>query len=227
MCNHLCNGPRVGPTVVVDAVVDRLALSLPLHVPFHVSDFFKTHSRLNLAGQESSLPKNKMIFGRIRSSWRNQIALFGKLSLADLQVLRIQAFFTGLGVSKLSCESNDKIRDVLASILWTAREKYRLMSHDPMEHIQPLRPESLWRRYGKPAVGKSRISKRVGWHTFRHSFKTLLKDKRRRYQSGPRTSSSRKYPRHDGCVCSGHDPAKRAAQSKLVRMVLIRRFVNC
>ena len=29
---------------------------------------------------------------------------------------------------------------MLASILWTAREKYHLMSDDPMEHIQLPRP---------------------------------------------------------------------------------------
>ena len=68
------------------------------------------------------------------------IPAFGKLSLADLQVSRVQAVFTGLGSSKLVYESIDKIRDVLASILWTAREKYRLMSDDPMEHIQLPRP---------------------------------------------------------------------------------------
>ena len=34
----------------------------------------------------------------------------------------------------------------------------------------------LWRRYGKPAVHKAGISKRVGWHTFRHSYTTLLKN---------------------------------------------------
>jgi len=44
-------------------------------------------------------------------------------------------FFTAFRDSELSHESVDKIRDVLASILWTAREKYHLMSDDPMEHI--------------------------------------------------------------------------------------------
>jgi integrase len=44
------------------------------------------------------------------------------------------------------------------------------------EGRQPLWPESLWRQYGKPAVQKAGISKRVGWHTFRHSYKTLLKN---------------------------------------------------
>jgi len=45
-----------------------------------------------------------------------------------------------------------------------------------MKGRKPLWPESLWRRYGKPAVRKAGISKRVGWHTFGHSYATLLKD---------------------------------------------------
>jgi integrase len=60
---------------------------------------------------------------------------FGKLSLADITVGKVQTFFTAFRDSKLSHESIDKIRDVLASILWKARRKYRLMTHDPMEFI--------------------------------------------------------------------------------------------
>lgn len=63
------------------------------------------------------------------------IPAFGKLSLGDLTVGKIQAFFTAFRHSNLSHESIDKIRDVLASILWNAREKYHLISNDPMEHI--------------------------------------------------------------------------------------------
>jgi integrase len=63
------------------------------------------------------------------------IPAFGKLSLGDLTVGKIQTFFTAFRDSELSHESVDKIRDVLASILWTAREKYHLISDDPMEHI--------------------------------------------------------------------------------------------
>ena len=39
----------------------------------------------------------------------------------------------------------------------------------------PWWPETLWRRYGKPAVESAKISKRVGFHTFRHyaEFRTM------------------------------------------------------
>lgn len=63
------------------------------------------------------------------------IPAFCKLSLGDLTVGKIQTFFTAFRDSELSHESVDKIRDVLASILWKAREKYHLISENPMEHI--------------------------------------------------------------------------------------------
>ena len=66
---------------------------------------------------------------------KNLMPAFGKLSLGELTVGKIQAFFSAFRHSKLSYESIDKIRDVLVSILWNAREKYKLISEDPMEHI--------------------------------------------------------------------------------------------
>ncbi|HEX4606344.1 MAG TPA: site-specific integrase [Candidatus Angelobacter sp.] len=39
---------------------------------------------------------------------------------------------------------------------------------------QPYWPGALWRCYGKPALKRSGISKQVSYHTFRHTFGTLL-----------------------------------------------------
>jgi len=78
----------------------------------------------------------------------------------------------------------------------------------------------LWRRYGKPAVHKAGISKRVGWHTFRHSYTTLLKN------NGEDIKVVQELLRHANArvtmdvYAQAMMPAKRAAQSKLVRMVL-------
>lgn len=74
------------------------------------------------------------------------IPAFGELSLGDLTVGKIQAFFTAFRHSDLSHESIDKIRDVLASILWKAREKYRLISDDPMQHITLPRAKNKGRK---------------------------------------------------------------------------------
>jgi integrase len=43
-----------------------------------------------------------------------------------------------------------------------------------MNGKEPLWPDSLWRKYGKPAVTEAKITKRVGFHTFRHTYTTLL-----------------------------------------------------
>ena len=43
-----------------------------------------------------------------------------------------------------------------------------------MKGKQPLWPETLWRRYGRPAVKAAGIDKRVGFHTLRHTYTTLL-----------------------------------------------------
>src|SRR6266481_8007004 len=43
-----------------------------------------------------------------------------------------------------------------------------------MKGKQPLWPDTMWRRYGKPAVKAAEITKRVAFHTFRHTYTTLL-----------------------------------------------------
>jgi len=43
-----------------------------------------------------------------------------------------------------------------------------------MKGKQPWWPDTMWRRYGKPAVTAANITKRVGFHTFRHTYTTLL-----------------------------------------------------
>lgn len=40
---------------------------------------------------------------------------------------------------------------------------------------QPFWPENLLRRHIRPAAKRVGIGKRIGWHTFRHSYATLLK----------------------------------------------------
>jgi integrase len=40
---------------------------------------------------------------------------------------------------------------------------------------EPYWPDSALQAFVKPAVVRASITKRVGWHTFRHSYSTLLR----------------------------------------------------
>jgi integrase len=63
------------------------------------------------------------------------IPAFGSLCLRDLTTMAIQEYFSGMAGSKLSHESIDKIRDVLSSILGSAK-KYGLLVTNPVEGIE-------------------------------------------------------------------------------------------
>ena len=44
-----------------------------------------------------------------------------------------------------------------------------------MHGKQPLWLSTIMRRYIQPAARRSGIKKKIGWHTFRHTFSTLVK----------------------------------------------------
>ena len=49
------------------------------------------------------------------------------------------------------------------------------MFASPHTHgLRPFWPDSTLAKVIRPAAGKAGIRKRIGWHTFRHSFSTLL-----------------------------------------------------
>jgi hypothetical protein len=68
---------------------------------------------------------------------------FGALCLRDISVLTVDRYVSGLGKTKLSHESIDKVRDVLASIMDSA-VRYELLVKNPVAGI----------RLPKPRVGK-------------------------------------------------------------------------
>jgi integrase len=89
-----------------------------------------------------------------------------------------------------------------------------------MNGKQPLWPETMWRRYGKPAVKKAEIAKRVGFHTFGHTYTTLLTQNNedvKVVQELLRPANSR--IKLDLYAQAGM-PEKREAQRKVVEMVL-------
>ena len=46
---------------------------------------------------------------------------------------------------------------------------------DLKEGTQPLRPEMILRRHIRPALERLHVTKRIGWHSFRHGLATLLR----------------------------------------------------
>jgi integrase len=79
--------------------------------------------------------------------------------------------------SRKSLPLTTELALVLAN--WRAKCTYN-QSHDwvfaslDKKGTQPLWPENILRRHVRPAVERAGITKQVGFHTFRHSFATIL-----------------------------------------------------
>lgn len=85
---------------------------------------------------------------------------------------------------------------------------------------QPYWPGTLWEYYGKPALQRAAITKQVAFHTFRHTFGTLLN------ANGENPKVVQELLRHASLKITTDvymhaiSLQKREAQSKLVQMVL-------
>jgi integrase len=88
---------------------------------------------------------------------------------------------------------------------------------------QPYWPGSLFRAHLKPALEAAGIPGNVGWHTLRHTFGTLMK------ANGEDIKTIQELLRHSNYKVTADTytqavtPTKRAAQTKLVKMILLPR----
>lgn len=84
---------------------------------------------------------------------------------------------------------------------------------------QPYSPDSLLKRCIRPAAVRAKITKRIGWHTFRRTFSTLLK------ANGEDVKVVQELLRHATVkvtlevYAQAVTPAKRQAQSKVVGLL--------
>jgi integrase len=84
----------------------------------------------------------------------------------------------------------------------------------------PLRPSTVLTNYIKPAAAKAEISGKVGWHTFRHTYSSTLR------QLGVDLKVQQELLRHAdirttmNVYTQAVSEQKRAAHSKVVQMVL-------
>jgi len=85
-----------------------------------------------------------------------------------------------------------------------------------MKGRQPYWPGTFWRYYGKPALQRAKVTKQVSYHTFRHTFETLLNANGERESQGRTgTAAPRESESHDRRLHAGSrsPEARRAEQS--------------
>jgi integrase len=86
----------------------------------------------------------------------------------------------------------------------------------------PYWPASILSSVIRPALARSGIQKRVGWHTFRHSFSTIL------IGNGENVKVVQEPMRHSNCRCTleiysqTRIQAKRDAQHRVIQMIVPR-----
>jgi integrase len=145
-------------------------------------------------------------------------------------VLHVRRSVVGMveGVPKTEASQKDVPLDKqLAESLsqWKQRSPYTapgdwVFASPHKKGRQPYWPGTLWRYYGKPAVKRAAVNKHVSYHTFRHTFGTLLN------ANGENPKVVQELLRHASMKVTTDvymqavSPQKREAQSKLVRMVL-------
>jgi integrase len=89
-----------------------------------------------------------------------------------------------------------------------------------MRGEQPYWPEPLMKRHIRPAALKAGITKRISWHTFRHSYSSLLR------ANGEDVKVVQELLRHANSritmdiYTQAMSPAKRQAQTKVIEMIV-------
>jgi integrase len=117
---------------------------------------------------------------------------------------------------------DEMIADLLA---WRRQTKYAkdndwVFASSRMKGTQPLWPEGVMKNHIRPAAERTGITKHVTWHTFRHTFSTLL------MENDEDVKTVQSLMRHAnagitmGIYTHAVDRKKRSAQSKVVKMVL-------
>jgi integrase len=95
-----------------------------------------------------------------------------------------------------------------------------VFASETMKGKQPYWPDNLMKRHIRPVARANGINKNIGWHTFRHSFGTLLK------ANGGDVKTVQELLRHANSritldvYTQALSTNKRAAQSKVVKMMV-------
>jgi site-specific recombinase XerD len=98
-----------------------------------------------------------------------------------------------------------------------ASDDHYVFASETMRGKQPYWPDNLMKRHIQPVAKAIGIHKKIGWHTFRHSFGTLLK------ANGEDVKTVQELLRHANSritldvYTQAVNSNKRAAQSKVVK----------
>jgi integrase len=132
-------------------------------------------------------------------------------------------------VGEMKTEASQKpvpMAGALANALleWSGQTPYRqpedwVFASPKMNGKQPYWPETMLKCYVQPIAKQLGITKKIGWHTFRRSFATLLTG------SNENTKTTQELMRHANAgitmnlYAQALTPAKRAAHLKVVEMI--------
>jgi hypothetical protein len=103
--------------------------------------------------------------------------------------------------------------------IYSSNDDY-VFASETMRGKQPYWPDNLMKRHIRPVAKANGIHKKIGWHTFRHSFGTLLK------ANGEDVKTVQELLRHANSritldvYTQAVNSNKRAAQSKVVKMMV-------
>jgi site-specific recombinase XerD len=119
------------------------------------------------------------------------------------------------------------LEERVAADLWMWKETSQYRQADDWvfasPHAQgkyPFWPDAVLQKVIRPAALRAGIKKRIGWHTFRHTFSTLL------IANGENVKVVQELMRHASSRCTlevysqAQIKAKRLAQQRLVQMIL-------
>ena len=125
--------------------------------------------------------------------------------------------------SRKPVSMEDELARLLAS--WKKQADYNgpgdwVFASPHAKGVKPYWPDMVLKRTIRPAAGRAGITKRIGFHTFRHSLATLLKS------NGEDVKTVQEILRHANSritmdiYTQAVTPAKRQAQQKVLQMIL-------
>ena len=74
----------------------------------------------------------------------------------------------------MQTEASDDLRRLRRQSVYAQGDDY-VFAIETMKGRQPSWPDNLMKHHIRPVAKANSINKDIGWHTFRHSFGTLLK----------------------------------------------------